>query len=168
MGRCRIATTRRRASRRPRTLPGGQIVFFDDAPGCSPCKSGAPRRLLFTVDPDGKNRKLVSANLTIDNHPQVMNDGRVVFSRWDYGVNKDVFNRHGIWVQNPDGTALDLYFGNTIIDPFAFYRSRRIPNRPDAEALYTHIGESDWLTGGNRGWKHAGERGPYYFELKGR
>ncbi len=31
-----------------------------------------------------------------------------------------------------------------------------------AEQLYTDIGESDWLTGGNRGGKHAGERGPYY------
>ena len=120
----------------PAELPGGGIVFFDDAPGCAPCKSDEPRRLLFTVDPDGRNRKIVSANLTIDNHPQVMNDGRVVFSRWDYGVNKGVFNRHAIWVQNPDGSALDLYFGNTKIDPFAFYKSRQIPNRPELVCIF--------------------------------
>jgi len=115
----------------PAELPNGRIVFFDDSPGTSPCKSGAPRRLLFTVNRNGQQRKLVSANLTIDNHPQVTADGRVVFARWDYGVNKDVFSRHGIWIQNPDGTALDLYFGNTIIDPFAFYRPRQIPGRPE-------------------------------------
>jgi len=115
----------------PAELPSGRIVFFDDAPGMSPCKAGAPRRLLFTVDRNGRERRLVSANLTIDNHPQVTADGRVVFARWDYGVNKDVFSRHGIWMQNPDGTAIDLYFGNTIIDPFAFYRPRQIPGRPE-------------------------------------
>jgi len=132
----------------PAELPGGRIIFFDDTLGCSPCKSGAPRRLLFTVDPGGKDRKVVSANLTIDNHPQVMNDGRVVFSRWDYGVNKDVFSRHGIWVQNPDGSAIDLYFGNTIIDPFAFYRARQIPNRPELVCVMgAHHGNNNGLIG---------------------
>jgi hypothetical protein len=132
----------------PAEMPGGKIVFFDDTTGCSPCKSGAPRRLLFTVDPDGKGRKVVSANLTIDNHPQLMNDGRVVFSRWDYGVNKNVFCRHGVWVQNPDGTAIDLYFGNTIIDPFAFYRARQIPNRPELVCVMgAHHGNNNGLIG---------------------
>jgi len=120
----------------PAELPSGRIVFFDDSPGTSPCKSGAPRRLLFTVDRNGENRRLVSANLTIDNHPQVTDDGCVVFARWDYGVNKDVFSRHGIWTQNPDGTALDLVFGNTIIDPFAFYRPRQIPGRPEMVCIF--------------------------------
>ncbi len=50
----------------------------------------------------------------------------MVFCRCDYGVNKNVFNRHGIWVQDPDGTGMDLFFGNTIIDPFGLYRPRQV------------------------------------------
>lgn len=132
----------------PAEMPDGRIVFFDDSPGTSPCKSGAPRRLLFSVDPKGENRTLLSANLTIDNHPQILNDGRVVFARWDYGVNKDVFSRHGIWTQNPDGTSIDLYFGNTIIDPFGFYRMRQIPGRPEMVCILgTHHTSNNGLVG---------------------
>jgi len=120
----------------PCEMPDGRIVFFDDDVGQSPCKGGGPRRLLFICDKDGKNRKLVSANLTIDNTPTIMNDGRVIFARWDYGVNKNVFNRHAIWVQNPDGTAMDLFFGNTVIDPRAFYRPRQVPGRPEVLSVF--------------------------------
>jgi hypothetical protein len=120
----------------PVEMPDGRLCFFDDYSGISPCKSRGPRRILFVCDADGKNRKKVSANLTIDNTPTVMNDGRIVFARWDYGVNKNVFNRHAIWTQNPDGTALDLYYGNTVIDPRAFYRPIQIPNRPEMLAVF--------------------------------
>ena len=142
----------------PTEMPDGRIVFFDDAEGISPCKSTGPRRLLFAVDSDGSHRKVVSANLTIDTTPQIMNDGRVIFCRWDYGVNKNVFNRHGIWVQNPDGTALDLFFGNTIIDPFAFYRPRQVPGRPEVVCTFgTHHRHNAGLVG--LIWQGAGREG---------
>jgi len=132
----------------PAEMPDGRIVFFDDAAGISPCKATGPRRLLFTVNRDGTGRKVVSANLTIDTTPQIMDDGRVVFCRWDYGVNKNVFNRHAIWVQNPDGTAMDLLFGNTIIDPFAFYRPRQVPGRPEVVCIFgTHHRHNAGLVG---------------------
>jgi hypothetical protein len=50
----------------PSELPDGRIVFFDTDSGQAPCKGGGPRRLLFICDPDGRNRKLVSANTCID------------------------------------------------------------------------------------------------------
>jgi len=142
----------------PTELPDGRVVFFDDAPGISPCKATGVRRLLFTVDRDGSQRRLVSANLTIDTTPQVMTDGRVIFCRWDYGVNKNVFNRHGIWVQNPDGTALDLFFGNTIIDPFGFYRPRQVPGRPEVVCTFgTHHRHNAGLVG--LIWQGVGREG---------
>ncbi len=120
----------------PCEMPDGRLVFFDNEAGKSPCKANGPRQLLFICDPDGKNRKVVSANLTIDTSPSVMNDGRIIFARWDYGVNKNVFNRHALWVQNPDGTALDLFFGNTVIDPRSMGRPRQIPGRPEAITVF--------------------------------
>ena len=59
----------------------------------------------------------------------------MVFCRCDYGVNKNVFNRHGIWVQDPDGTGMDLFFGNTIIDPFGLYRPRQVSGRLRSKPL---------------------------------
>ena len=120
----------------PCQMPDGRLCFFDNDVGLSPCKGNGPRQLLFICDSDGKNRKLVSANLTIDTSPSVMNDGRVIFARWDYGVNKNVFNRHAVWVQNPDGTAMDLFFGNTVIDPRSMGRPRQIPGRPEVITVF--------------------------------
>jgi len=120
----------------PFEMPDGRIVFFDNDAGRSPCKGNGPRQLLFICDPDGSNRKVVSANLTIDTSPSVMNDGRIVFTRWDYGVNKNVFNRHAVWTQNPDGTGLDLYFGNTVIDPRSMGRPRQMPGRPEVITVF--------------------------------
>jgi hypothetical protein len=120
----------------PAQMPNGRIVFFDNEVGISPCKGGGPRQLLYTCDPDGQNRKAVSVNLTIDTSPSVMNDGRILFTRWDYGVNKNVFNRHALWFQNPDGTGMDLFFGNTVIDPRSMGRARQIPGRPEVLTVF--------------------------------
>ena len=120
----------------PCEMPDGRLVFFDNEAGKSPCKANGPRQLLFICDPDGGNRKVASANLTIDTSPSITNDGRVMFARWDYGVNKNVFNRHALWVQNPDGTGIDLFFGNTVIDPRSMSRPRQIPNRPEAVTVF--------------------------------
>jgi mono/diheme cytochrome c family protein len=120
----------------PCEMPDGRLVFFDFEDGRSPCKGNGLRQLLFICDPEGGNRKVVSANLTIDTSPSVMNNGRIIFTRWDYGVNKNVFNRHAIWEQNPDGTGLDLYFGNTVIDPRSMCRPRQIPGRPEVISVF--------------------------------
>ena len=120
----------------PSQMPDGRLIFFDTDSGQAPCKGGGPRRLLFICDADGENRKVVSANNTIDTTPTVMNDGRIIFTRWDYGVNKNVFNRHALWTQNPDGSGIDLYFGNTVIDPRSFCRPRQIPGRPEILTIF--------------------------------
>ncbi len=120
----------------PSQMPDGRIVFFGTDVGQAPCKGPGPRRLLFICDPDGGNRKVVSANTCIDTAPTVMNDGRIIFTRWDYGVNKNVFNRHALWTQNPDGTGIDLYFGNTVIDPRSLCRPHQVPGRPEILTIF--------------------------------
>ncbi len=120
----------------PSQMPDGRIIFFDNDSGQAPCKGNGSRRLLFICDPDGANRKLVSANNTIDTAPTVMNDGKIIFTRWDYGVNKNVFNRHALWTQNPDGSGIDLYYGNTVIDPRSLCRPRQIPGRPEILTIF--------------------------------
>ncbi|NQU22532.1 MAG: hypothetical protein HQ567_14740, partial [Candidatus Nealsonbacteria bacterium] len=120
----------------PSEMPDGRLVFFDNEAGKSPCKADGPRQLLFICDPDGSRRRVVSANLTIDTSPSVMSCGKIIFTRWDYGVNKNVFNRHALWMQNPDGTSLDLFFGNTVIDPRSMGRPRQIPGRPEAITVF--------------------------------
>jgi hypothetical protein len=65
-----------------------------------------------------------------------MDDGRVMFTRWDYGVDKGVFQRHGVWTMNPDGTHLQLFFGNVKLDPDAFWQCVPVPGRPEVVSTF--------------------------------
>jgi hypothetical protein len=60
-----------------------------------------------------------------------MNDGKILFTRWDYGVEKNVDNRQALWTMNPDGTSMKLFFGNTLEDPSGFWAARPVPGRPE-------------------------------------
>jgi hypothetical protein len=120
----------------PVLLPNGEIMFVSTRRGtyvqCQPATSG----LLHVMDRDGSNVRRVSANIDSDQSPQVMDDGRVLFTRWDYGIEKNVFARHALWTMNPDGSGLDLFFGNTIEDPCAFWTAVAVPHRPEVVCVF--------------------------------
>ncbi len=120
----------------PVLLPNGEVMFVstrkDTYMGCQPEVAGN----LYVANRDGSNVRLVSANTHSDHTPQVMNDGRVLFSHWDYGVDKGVYCRQQLWIMNPDGTNLQLFSGNTTRDPNAFWEARPIPNRPEVVCVF--------------------------------
>jgi hypothetical protein len=91
---------------------------------------------LYVCNRDGSNVRRVSGNTLSDHTPQVMDDGRVLFTRWDYGIEKSVFNRQALWTMSPDGTHLQLFFGNTIEDPCAFWEARPVPGRPEVACTF--------------------------------
>ena len=120
----------------PVLLPSGEVMFVSTRAntymGCQPEVAGN----LYVCNRDGSNIRLVSGNSHSDHTPQVMNDGRVLFTRWDYGVDKGVYCRQQLWTMNPDGTNLQLFSGNTTRDPHAFWEARPIPNRPEVVCVF--------------------------------
>ena len=78
----------------------------------------------------------VSGNTLSDHTPQVLNDGRVLFTRWDYGIDKNVFCRQNLWTMNPDGTGFRLFGSNTKEDPDGFWHARAIPGRPEVVCVF--------------------------------
>jgi len=120
----------------PLLLPGGEIMFVSTRSGNHVvCQQGASG-VLYVCNRDGTRVRRVSGNTLSDHTPQIMNDGRVLFTRWDYGVDKNVFARQTPWTVNPDGTRLQLFFGNTIEDPNSFWQMRAIPNRPEVVCVF--------------------------------
>jgi len=115
----------------PLLLPSGRIMFVSDRANTYVQCQGQKAGLLYTCNSDGSDVRSVSANIESDHSPQIMNDGRVLFTRWDYGIERNVFARHSLWSMNPDGTGLRLFFGNTIEDPAGFWEARAIPGRPE-------------------------------------
>jgi hypothetical protein len=95
----------------PTYLPDGGIMFV----------SSRSRRwvncwvshvaTLYRCDKDGKNIQVISANIEQDNTPWVMNDGRILFTRWEY-VDRSQVRFHHLWTCNPDGTDQKVFFGN--------------------------------------------------------
>lgn len=67
-----------------------------------------PAFVLHVMDSDGANLKQVSFNQSHDLDPTVLDDGRVLFSRWDNAGNVDGVH---LYRMNPDGSELELLYG---------------------------------------------------------
>ena len=97
----------------PAYLPDGGIIFVssrcDRFVPCYHTQVG----LLYRMDADGGNIRLLSANNVDDHRPAVLPDGRVIYTRWDY-VDRAPQKFHSLWAMNPDGTDQMVLFGNTV------------------------------------------------------
>jgi hypothetical protein len=120
----------------PVELPSGEIMFVSTRAGTYVNCQSEPAGHLYVANRDGSNVRRVSGNTHSDHTPQVMNDGRVLFTRWDYGVDKNVFLRQSLWTMNPDGTRLGLFSGNTIENPNSFWEARPIDGRPEVVCVF--------------------------------
>jgi len=66
---------------------------------------------LHRCDADGRNIRMLSANIEHDNTPWPLPDGRLLYMRWEY-VDRSQVNFHHLWTMNPDGTQHSVFFGN--------------------------------------------------------
>ncbi|TWU38361.1 HzsA-related protein [Novipirellula artificiosorum] len=115
----------------PLPLPNGRIVFISDRASTFVQCQAHTAPLLYSCARDGSDIRRLSGNIDSDHSPQIMDDGRILFTRWDYGIEKNVDARHALWTMNPDGTEMKLFFGNTIEDPCGFWEARPVPGRPE-------------------------------------
>ncbi|MDO4575471.1 MAG: hypothetical protein Q4D98_09705 [Planctomycetia bacterium] len=114
----------------PAELPSGEIVFVSSRKGgYTVCQPG-PTSNLYKMNADGSDVRCLSMNTLSDFHPQVLPDGRILFTRWEY-IDRDLTYRQSLWTENPDGTNYQLYFGNTVRNCGSFLQSRPIPGRSD-------------------------------------
>ena len=114
----------------PCPLPDGGLAFMSARRGgfgrCNNPWEPLPTYTLHRMDADGRNIRTLSLHETNQWHPQVLNDGRIVYCRWDY-VDRSAANFHGLWASNPDGTNPVILFGNYTMRINACYQPRPIP-----------------------------------------
>lgn len=82
--------------------------------------------VLYRCNRDGTNIQQISANVEQDNTPWMLNDGRVIYTRWEY-VDRSQVDYHQLWTANPDGTGQMVYFGN-MHPGGVFIDAKPIPN----------------------------------------
>lgn len=111
-------------------LPNGQMAFVSTAPLQGvPCNAGVIVGTMFLMNRDGTDIHQVGFEQDHDYNPTVMNDGRVLYLRWDYTDTPHVWNRM-LFTMNPDGTGQREYYGANSYWPNSIFYSRPIPDHP--------------------------------------
>ncbi len=114
----------------PRPLPDGGIAFLSTRRGgftrCNNPWEPIAVYTLHRMDADGSNIRALSFHETNEWHPNVLNDGRIVYTRWDY-VDRSAAHYHGLWAMNADGSNPVSLFGNYTSRISACYQATAIP-----------------------------------------
>ncbi len=113
----------------PVYLPNGKIIF-DSTTGYSgvPCVGGSDFVAnLHLMDADGKNVRRLCFEQDNDWYPVMLNNGRVMFLRWEYTDSAHYFSRV-LMHMNPDGTDQKSYYGSNSYWPNSLFYARPVPN----------------------------------------
>jgi formylglycine-generating enzyme required for sulfatase activity len=110
--------------------PDGAIMFTSTA--CEqavPCTGQWYVGNLHRMDPDGRNERRITFDQDHSWNPAVLNNGRVIYTRWEYTDTPHYFSRL-LFHMNPDGTEQMEYYGSNSYWPNAMYWPLPIPGHP--------------------------------------
>ncbi len=111
----------------PCYLPSGKIMFSSTrAQRIVFCAPGNVVTTLYLMDADGKNMRRLSENPVSETIPTMLNDGRVIYTRWEY-LDKNLGVVQNLWAMRPDGRGVDHVYKLNIRRPSGMGASRAIP-----------------------------------------
>lgn len=129
----------------PVWLPDGHIMFATTrGHNYVRCMPPTNSFQLARADGDGKNVYLVSYSNEPDYLPSVMDDGRVVYTRWEY-TDKPLWRAQKLWTTNPDGTQVVTLWGNQSVWPDVMKDARNIPGT--RRVMFTGSAHHNWFAG---------------------
>jgi len=113
----------------PCYLPDGGICFISTR-----CERGIlcdgpdvfSTTTLYRMDADGGRMEVLSDSPVSEASPSVTNDGRILYTRWEYVDKADVVIKC-LWAMHPDGSNSVEIFGNDITFPDTMLHGRAIP-----------------------------------------
>jgi len=130
----------------PIYLPDEKHIIFSTTRSHSYVRCMPPTNafVLARCDRDGKNVYLISRNVDPDYLPSVMNDGCVIYTRWEY-TDKPLWRAQALWTVNPDGTQVNTYWGNQSVWPDLLKDARSIPG--SRRVMFTGSAHHNWFSG---------------------
>ena len=97
---------------------------------------------LFVMQADGTHVHPLTSNNVNEFTPQMLPDGRILYTRWEY-MDKSAIFVQSLWSILPDGTRAQQLFGNNLIHPVSLLQARPVPGRRRfACILGAHNGDS--------------------------
>ncbi len=130
----------------PIYLPDGEHILFSTTRGHTYVRCMPPTNayVLARCDRDGGNVYLVSYNNEPDYVPSVMNDGRIIYTRWEY-TDKPLWRAQALWTMNPDGTQVSTFWGNQSVWPDLLKDARSVPG--SRRVMFTGSAHHNWFSG---------------------
>jgi len=130
----------------PIYLPDGEHIVFSTTRGHTYVRCMPPTNayVLARCRSDGKDIYLISRNNEPDYLPSVMNDGRIIYTRWEY-TDKPLWRAQGLWTVNPDGTQVHTFWGNQSVWPDLLKDARPIPG--SRRVMFTGSAHHNWFSG---------------------
>ena len=110
----------------PIYLPNGDILF-----GSTRCTQitdcwWTEVSNFYTCDANGQFLRRVSFDQVTVNYPKLLDDGRVIYTRWDYNDRGQIYPQP-LFQMNPDGTAQTEFYGNNSYFPTTIMHARGVP-----------------------------------------
>jgi len=130
----------------PIYLPDEKHLVFSTTRGntyvrCMPPTSSF---VLARCERDGGQMYFISANNEPDYLPSVLDDGRIIYTRWEY-TDKPLWRAEKLWTVHPDGTQVLMLWGNQSVWPDLTKDARGIPG--SRRIMFTGSAHHDWFAG---------------------
>jgi len=96
----------------PCWIPNGRLAFISERRGgYLRCGRVCPTYTLHDMNDDGSDIRCLSLHETNEWHPSITNDGRIIYTRWDY-IDRHGCTAHLPWITTPDGRDSRAVHGN--------------------------------------------------------
>ena len=115
-------------------LPGGDIIFNSTRCVQTVDCNFPEVSNLFLCDGDGKYMRRIGFDQVHTTSPAVLDDGRVIYTRWDYNDRGQVFTQP-LFQMNPDGSGQTEFYGNNSWFPTSIQFARGIPGTQKVVAV---------------------------------
>jgi len=125
-------------------LPNGDIVFNSTRCVIAVDCMGHPALNLYRCDKDGRFLRRLGFDQVGTGNPSLLNDGRVLFTRWEYNDRNPVFLQP-LLQMNPDGTQQAEVYGGNSSWPTSLHQAHAIPG--SCKILAVASGHHTWQAG---------------------
>jgi len=130
----------------PIYLPDEQHIIFTTTRSHTYVRCMPPTNayVLARCDRDGRNIYLLSRGNEPEYTPSVMPDGRIIYTRWEY-TDKPLWRAQSLWTMSPDGTDVQVFWGNQSVWPDLLKDARAIPG--SHRIMFTGSAHHNWFAG---------------------
>ncbi|MDD3469907.1 MAG: hypothetical protein PHE53_08000 [Thermoguttaceae bacterium] len=120
----------------PVYTPGDKLTFISTRRGGYHRCGGGPCFVytLAQMNRDGSEVTVKSFHETNEWDPTVLDNGRLVYTRWDY-VDRNAVYYQNLWSTRLDGTDTRIFFGNNTFNPAGIWQSQPVPGSSKVMAI---------------------------------